>query len=428
MVRAWAKQLEGLHEEQVAHCFARAEPRRLALAYLKGLVGTSERKNSWQLAEAAGEVTSDGMQRLLNAAGWDAELVRDDLRRYVVEHLGDEQAVLVIDETGFLKKGTKSVGVQRQYTGTAGKRENCQIGVFLCYASDKGAAFVDRALYLPKSWAGDTERRKEASVPKEVVFTTKPELAKAMLERALDAGVPTGWVTGDAVYGGDRRLRMFLERHGQSFVLAVKRDEPLWALDERGPGQVAADRLAEEAVAPEEWARLSAGDGSKGPRLYDWALVPLFRLQLTEEERYWGHWLLVRRSPEDPEELAYYVVFAPKETTTLEEVVRVAGTRWNIESCFESAKGEFGLDEYEVRKWEAWHRHVTLSLLAHSFVSVVRSKEAQKGLRRRLRARSAAPDAARGASPVVSVGVDAIDEKGRSATLVGVEKTPSDAG
>jgi SRSO17 transposase len=376
-IHDWAKELEGLHE-RVARRFARAEPRRRALDYLKGLAGASERKNSWQLAEAAGEVTPDGMQRLLNAAGWDAGLVRDDLRGYVVEHLGDDRAVLVVDETGFLKKGTKSVGVQRQYTGTAGKRENCQIGVFLCYASKLGAAFLDRALYLPKTWAGDTERREEAGVPKEVAFATKAELAEAMLERALDAGVPAAWVTGDAVYGGARRLRMFLEGRGQPFVLAVKRDEPLWTLDERGPGQVAADRLA-EAVAPEEWTRLSAGDGSKGPRLYDWALVPLFRLQLTEEERYWGHWLLLRRSPEDPEELAYYVVFAPKGTTMLEEVVRVAGTRWTIESCFESAKGEFGLDEYEVRKWEAWHRHVTLSLLTHAFLGVVRSRAAQKG-------------------------------------------------
>lgn len=379
-IHAWAKELEGLHE-RIARRFVRAEPRRRVLAYLKGLAGTSDRKNSWQLAESAAELTPDGMQRLLNQAHWDADLVRDDLREYVLEHFGDdaEEAVLVIDETGFLKKGDKSVGVQRQYTGTAGKRENCQIGVFLCYASKRGAAFVDRALYLPKSWAGDAERREEAGVPKEVAFATKPELAKAMLQRALEAGVPAAWVTGDAVYGGNRRLRMFLEGRGQPFVLAVKRDEPLWALEpERGPGQVAADRLA-EALAPEDWTRLSAGDGSKGPRLYDWALVALFRLQLAEEGRSWGHWLLVRRSPEDPEELAYYVVFAPKETTTLEEVVRVAGTRWVIESCFESAKGEFGLDEYEVRKWEAWHRHVTLSLLAHAFVGVVRSREAQKG-------------------------------------------------
>ena len=382
-VQSWAQGLELLHD-RIAHRFARSEPRLRALAYLKALIGTSERKNSWQLAEAAGELTPDGMQRLLNQAHWDADLVREDLREYVVEHFGDdpEEAVLVIDETGFLKKGEKSVGVQRQYTGTAGKRENCQIGVFLCYASKRGTAFLDRALYLPKSWAGDAQRREEAGVPKEVAFATKPELAQAMLQRALEAGVPAAWVTGDAVYGGTRRLRMFLEGRGQPFVLAVKRDEPLWVLEpERGPGQVAANRLA-EALAPEEWTRLSAGDGSKGPRLYDWALVPLFRLQLSEEEKYWGHWLLIRRSPEDPEELAYYVVFAPKATTTLLEVVRVAGTRWRIESCFESAKGEFGLDEYEVRKWEAWHRHITLSLLAHAFVNVLSRLRQRRGRKR----------------------------------------------
>lgn len=376
-VRAWAGELGELHG-RIAHRFVRAEPRRRALAYLKGLVGAFERKNGWRLAEAMGEASPDGVQRLLNGARWGADLVRDDLRGYVVEHLGDEGAVLVVDETGFLKKGEKSVGVQRQYSGTAGRVENCQIGVFLCYASEKGAAFLDRALYLPKSWAADREGRKEAGVPEEAEFRTKPELAEAMLERALEAGVPASWVTADAVYGGARGLRMFLEGCGQPFVLAVKRDEPLWTLDERGPAQVAAHELA-KGSDPEDWAWLSAGDGSKGPRIHEWALLPLFRLQLTEEERHWGHWLLVRRNPLDPEDLAYYVVFAPRETATLEELVRVAGTRWRIEECFESAKGEFGLDEYEVRKWDAWHRHVTLSLLAHAFVAVVRSEEAQKG-------------------------------------------------
>lgn len=378
-VRGWAEEFEAAYG-RIAHRFARAEPRHRALAYLKGLVGSSERKNSWQLAEAVGEKTPDGMQRLLNQADWDADLVRDDLRSYVVEHLGDERAVLVVDETGFLKKGEKSVGVQRQYTGTAGKKENCQIAVFLCYASEKGAAFIDRALYLPKkSWAEDAKRREEAGVPEEVEFETKPKLAQQMLGRALDAGVSAAWVAGDAIYGGDRRLRMFLEGRGQPFVMAVKSDEPLWALDERGPRQLRAEEVTKRA-ASEEWRQLSAGAGAKGPRLYEWVLLELYRLQTTEEERRWGHWLLVRRDPEEPEEVAYYVVFAPKEIATLEELVRVAGRRWVIESCFESAKGEFGLDEYEVRKWEAWHRHVTLSLLAHAFVSVVRSKEeAEKG-------------------------------------------------
>jgi SRSO17 transposase len=376
MIQEWRKELEDLHG-RIAHRFARPEPRRRALSYLKGLTGALERKNGWQLAEQAGEATPDGIQRLLNAADWDADLVRDDLRDYALEHFGDEEAVLIVDETGFLKKGNKSVGVQRQYSGTAGRIENCQIGVFLCYASTKGAAFIDRALYLPKEWAKDAECRAEAGVPEEVGFATKPELARRMLERALDASAPAGWVTGDTIYGSDRRLRMFLEGRGQPFVLAVRSAEPLWTETELGPGQVRADRIAERAT-PEDWRHLSAGQGAKGPRLYDWALLPLYRLQLTEEEMFWGHWLLVRRGMEEPNELAYYVVFAPKETTTLEEVVRVAGTRWQIESCFESAKDQFGLAEYEVRKWDAWHRHATLALLAHAFVSVVRSKEVLK--------------------------------------------------
>jgi SRSO17 transposase len=377
-VREWAAELEEMHG-RIAHRFARSEPRKRALSYLKGLTGSVERKNGWRLAEATGERTPDGMQRLLNAANWDADAVRDDLRDYVVEHLGDDEGgILIVDETGFLKKGEKSVGVKRQYSGTAGGTENCQVGVFLCYVSEKGAAFIDRALYLPKDWAKDAERRAEAGVPREVEFATKPKLARRMLERALDGGVGAGWVSGDTVYGSDRRLRMFLEERGQPFVLAVKSDESLWTLEERGPGQQRADRIVRGA-APEQWRRLSAGEGSKGPRLFDWALLPLFRLQLTEEERFWGHWLLVRRSVQDPNDLAYYAVFAPKESTTLEELVRVAGTRWRIESCFEETKDSFGLDEYEVRKWDAWHRHITLSLLAHAFVSVLRSKEAQKG-------------------------------------------------
>jgi SRSO17 transposase len=350
-VREWAAELEEMHG-RIAHRFARSEPRKRALSYLKGLTGSVERKNGWRLAEATGERTPDGMQRLLNAANWDADTVRDDLREYVAEHLaGDEGGILIVDETGFLKKGEKSVGVKRQYSGTAGGTENCQVGVFLCYVSEKGAAFIDRALYLPKDWAKDAERRAEAGVPREVEFATKPNLARRMLERALDGGVGAGWVSGDTVYGSDRRLRIFLEERGQPFVLAVKSDESLWTLEERGPGQQRADRIIRGAT-PEQWRRLSTGEGSKGPRLFDWALLPLFRLQLTEEERFWGHWLLVRRSVQDPNDLAYYVVFAPKESTTLEELVRVAGTRWRIESCFEETKDSFGLDEYEVRKWD----------------------------------------------------------------------------
>jgi SRSO17 transposase len=373
-VARWAADLDTLHR-RIAGRFTRSEQRRRSLAYLKALLSPVERKNGWQLAEQIGEHRPDGVQRLLNGADWDAGAVRDDLRRYVVERLGDTEAVLVVDETGFVKKGDKSVGVQRQYCGTAGRIENCQVGVFLCYASRHGAAFVDRALYLPKDWALNPARRQEAGVPPSVRFLTKPALATQMLERAMTAGVPFRWVTGDSVYGSDRRLRFFLEQKEQWFVLAVPANELLlWG----GPSYHRADALT--AAAPQDgWQRLSAGEGAKGPRVYDWALVELWRLQLTEQERRWGHHLLARRSVEKPAEVAYYVVFCPREEAVLETLARVAGSRWNIEVCFEAAKGECGLDEYEVRKWDAWHRHVTLSLLAHAFLAAMRAHEGPEG-------------------------------------------------
>ncbi len=369
-VGAWAEGLEAVHA-RVAPRFARAEPRQRALAYLRGLLSPVERKNGWQLAEQAGEVTPDGMQHLLARADWDADRVRDDLRAYVVEHLGDARAVLVVDETGFLKKGTKSVGVQRQYSGTAGRIENCQIGVFLAYASPKGRTFLDRELYSPKEWATDTARREEAAVPATVEFRTKPQLARAMLERALAAEVPFAWVTGDEIYGGDRRLRVWLEERQVPHVLAVKSTEPLWTRTTWR--QVAAKTLAAGA-ADADWARLSAGEGAKGPRVYDWARVPIRALP----EAGWDYWLLVRRSVADPTDLAYYVCFCPAGTP-LTELVRVAGTRWAIEESFESAKGEVGLDHYEVRRWPGWYRHITLALLAHAYLTVTRAAAVEKG-------------------------------------------------
>jgi SRSO17 transposase len=372
-VEHWQHELHQLHG-QIAPRFRRAEPRHRALGYLRGLLSPCDRKNGWQLAERLGEATPDGVQRLLNAADWDAEAVRDDLRSYVVDHLSHRDAVLIVDETGFLKKGTHSVGVKRQYSGTAGRIENCQIGVFLCYASLHGAAFLDRALYLPKEWASDKARRQAAGVPEAVAFATKPRLAEAMLERAFAAEIPHAWVTGDTVYGGDRRLRLFLEAHEQPFVLAVPSNERLW---HGGPTYVAAEELAAMADA-QAWQRLSAGAGSKGARLYDWRLVELWRLQLTPAEQAWGHYLLVRRSISDPEELAYYVVFARRKEVTLQRLVTVAGSRWQIEQAFEAAKGECGLDEYEVRKWAAWHRHIILSLLAHAFLVVMRAHAQKK--------------------------------------------------
>jgi SRSO17 transposase len=353
---------------RIAPRFYRPEARERAKRYLGGLFAPVPRRNAWQLAEHLGELTPDGVQRLFNAARWDPDQVRDDLREYVVEHLGDAQAVLVVDETGFLKKGMKSVGVQRQYSGTAGRIENCQVGVFLAYASPKGRTFLDRELYLPREWGEDPERRTEAGIPDAVEFATKPQLARRMLERALDAEVPAAWVTGDAVYGGDRRLRIWLEEREQPFVLEVACREPLWAATTAGPAQVRADRLA-ATLPTEAWERLSAGWGAKGPRLYDWARLPLARWPWPDFE----HWLLVRRSISKPEELAYYVVFAPKGTT-LAELVRVAGSRWAIEECLESAKGEVGLDQYEVRRWDAWYRFITLALVAHAYLTVLRAQ------------------------------------------------------
>ena len=371
-VARWAKGVERVHQ-CIAGRFRRPEPRRRALEYLKGLLSPVERKNGWELAEHAGDSTPYGVQRLLSGYVWDADLVRDDLKQYVAEHLGDGDAVLVVDETGFLKKGEKSVGVQRQYSGTAGRIENSQIGVFLAYASGKGRTLLDRELYLPQVWAEDRERRREAGVPESVGFRTKGQLARQMLERAVESELPFAWFTGEEVYGSDRRLRLWLEQEGVPHVLAIKRSEKLWALTERGPLQVRADRLAAQ-VDDADWVRCSAGDGAKGPRVYDWAAVDI--LPLREPGK--GHWLLTRRSIAKPGELAYYVCFGPAGTT-LEELVRVAGTRWAIDECFEEAKGEVGLDQYEVRRWDGWYRHITLAMLAQAYLGVIRHHALEQG-------------------------------------------------
>jgi SRSO17 transposase len=364
-VHGWAAAL-GTLLDRLAPGFARVESRRRALAYVQGLLSPVERKNGWQLAEAAGDATPYGVQHLLGRAVWDADAVRDAVRAYAVAQLADPDAILAIDETGFVKKGAHSVGVQRQYSGTAGRIENCQVGVFLAYASPRGHAFVDRDLYLPKEWADDPARCRAAGVPAGTGFQTKPRLARAMLARALDAGVPFGWVTGDEVYGGDRRLRVWLEERGVAHVLAIKRTEPLWAATARGPAQVAAAKLV-AALADEAWVRLSAGDGAKGPRWYDWAWVPIRPLRAPGT----GHWLLVRRSLSDPTDLAYYVCFGPA-STSLADLARVAGRRWAIEQALEEAKGEVGLDQYEVRSWAGWYRHITLAMAAHAFLAATR--------------------------------------------------------
>ena len=350
----------------VADRFARSEPRRRARGYVGGLLAPLAVKNGWTLAEAAGDVTPDGMQRLLNAAAWDDGGVRDDVRGFVMRHLGDADGVLVVDETGFIKKGTRSAGVQRQYSGTAGRVENCQLGVFLAYASPKGRALVDRELYLPKSWTDDRERCREAGVPDAVQFASKADLAKAMLGRALDAGVPAAWMTADEAYGKDGSVRDWLEQRRLPYAVAVPKSQAV-AGDN---GKSRADVLT--AHAPDQaWKRRSCGNGSKGPRVYDWAAATL--PEDGTEPPGWSRFLLVRRSltpnAKGELELAYYLCAGPSGTTD-EELIRVAGSRWAVEECFQSAKNETGLDHYQVRRYEAWYRHATLALLAHAYLAV----------------------------------------------------------
>jgi SRSO17 transposase len=348
---------------RLAPYFARSESRHRVLAYLRGLLSEAERKNSWQVAEVCGESTPYGFQYLLNRADWDADAVRDELHTYGLQHLGDPNGVLVLDETGFLKKGRHSAGVARQYSGTVGKVDNCQIGVFLSYASPLGYVLLDRELYLPKAWTDDRERCRQAGIPEDRRFMTKPQLARQLLARAFTAGVPAKWVTGDSVYGDDRQLRGWLDARPQAYVLAVSGKEYVWLGTQQRQVKTLLANLPGEG-----WTRLSAGDGAKGPRWYAWRWLPL----AAPLEPGWRRWLLVRRSLSAPAELTAYVVFAP-QATTLEEVVRVAGSRWTVESSFEAAKGEVGLDHYEVRTWTGWYRHITLAMWALALLTVMRA-------------------------------------------------------
>jgi SRSO17 transposase len=353
---------------EIAGVFGQVQSRRRARAYLLGLLSQTERKNGWSLAEFAGDDGPDGMQRLLNFYPWDAEAARDAVRRYVVRELGDPAAVLVPDETGFVKKGRASVGVQRQYSGTAGRVENCQLGVFLAYATPDGQrALIDRALYLPESWTADRDRCDHAGVPQGVGFATKPELARRMIERALAAGVPFGWVSADEAYGQNPPLRSWLEDHHIGYVMAVPRSFEVTT----GAGRDRADTLA-ALVPAHAWQTLSCGDGAKAPRRYDWALVATTGP---------AHHLLVRRAltPNDKgeHELAFFSCHTP-EGASLAQLVAVAGSRWAVEECFQAAKNEVGLDHYQVRRWDPWHRHVTLAMLAHAFLAVTAARERRR--------------------------------------------------
>lgn len=369
VIKSWGDALKEVGY-RIGGRFARSESREQAVSYLQGLLSPVERKNSWQLAEALGEPTPYRIQHLLGRARWEADGLRNDLQQYVVDHLADPEAVLVIDETGFLKKGRHSAGVARQYSGTAGRVENCQIGVFLAYATVHGQTLIDRELYLPKEWTSDPDRCAQAGIPADHSFATKPRLARQMLEHAFEMEVPAAWVTGDSVYGDDRRLRVWLEEQERAYVLAVSGKEYVW----RGFQQVRVKELLAD-LPDDSWTRLSAGDGAKGPRWYDWMLIPVNR-PLQEG---WQRWVLVRRKLDEPAELTAFVVFAP-EGTELETMVIIAGSRWTIEVALEAAKGEVGLDHYEVRSWTGWYRHITLAMWAQALLTVLRAASVEKEL------------------------------------------------
>jgi SRSO17 transposase len=393
----YATEFEAFHA-RFAQFFVRSEPREAVRQYLRGLLSPVARKNCWQMAEAVGDKDPQALQRLLFGAQWDADAVRDELQAFVIERFGEADGIGVVDETGFLKKGTKSAGVKRQYSGTAGKVENCQIGVFLTYSTGRGNTLLDRRLYLPEEWCQDGERRRGARVPEKVAFQTKPQLAIQMLEHAWARGVPMEWVTGDTIYGDDTQLRDRVAKARKKYVLAVSANTPVWR--ERQPvvtpvqGQRGRPRkeprLAEGATAWEPvsvviaalprqaWRRLAVGRGEKGPRLYDWARLRVFekRGAVPGQQR----WLLARRSMADPTELAYYLSNAPR-STSLRTLAEVAGARWSIESAIEEGKGEAGLDEYEVRYWHSWHRHNTLSMMAHAYLASIRQPVGEKSAR-----------------------------------------------
>ena len=362
-IERWAAEVDKAGA-RIARHFPRVEVKRRATAFVKTLLSDVERKNGWQTAERLGEDGPSAVQHLLGRSRWDPDALRDELVGYVSETLGDADGVLVVDETGFLKKGTHSVGVARQYSGAAGRIENCQVGVFLGYATVKGHVLVDRELYLPKGWANDAARRKAAGVPKGIEFATKIALARRMIERAVATGLPAKWATADAVYGSDYHFRATLEALGLGYVVAVRSDFSVRV----GFRQIRAKQLLGQ-IPGEAWQRLSCGAGSKGPRVYDWALM---RMNAPEPKRA-KRWLLVRRSVADPGDVAYFACGGPPQTT-FEELVAVAGKRWAVEECFETAKGDCGLDEYEVRSWTGWHRHVTLAMWAFAVVSAVRSQ------------------------------------------------------
>ncbi len=344
--------------ERISVRFARYDAARNAGAFILGVLSATESKNCWTMAELAGHPTPDKLQHLLSRAKWNADDIRDDLRQYVIEAFSDPDAVLVVDETGDIKKGTKTVGVQRQYSGTAGRVENCQVMVCMTYTSRRGHALIDRALYLPKSWTDDPARCAEAGVPAGIEFATKPALATAMILGAFDAAFPFGWVAGDEVYGADPDLRTTLQDRQIGYVLAI-------GCDRRISTEAGLHPVSDLAAAlPEStWQALSAGAGAKGPRMYSWAWIAT-----TETPKVGSCSVLIRRN-DATGEVAYYRCYSPTPVT-LADLVTVAGRRWTVEESFQTSKGLTGLDQHQVRTWTSWHRWSILVLLAHAFLAV----------------------------------------------------------
>ena len=330
---------------------------RNARNYIKGLLGSAKRKNGWQLSEKLGEKTPYKMQQFIYRGEYKADDIRDELRSYVGEKLGEEDGAMVVDDTGFLKQGVKSCGVQRQYTGTAGKICNCQIGVFLTYASTKGHTPIDRRLYMPQGWMDDKERRTEAGVPEDLKFQTKPEMALEMIQEATTAGVPYKWVTGDCAYGDYDKMREWLEENGKCYVLNISAKEYI-------DGEKIGNLLYK--LPGDGWFETSCGKGSKGERIYDWQIVETSGVAPVGFKRV----ILVRRNKKEPEEMKAYLAFAPQDTPD-KKLVEVAGIRWTVESCFKESKGEVGLDHYEVRSHDGWYKHISFALLALALLTVL---------------------------------------------------------
>src|SRR3979490_2633700 len=367
----WASSLRNV-KVRMRPLFTQERVAASAGLFLDGLLGAERRKTGWMRAEAAGDPGPWRQQAILGRGRWGADAFRDIVRDYVIEHLADDDAVLVIDETGFLKQGKASCGVARQYTGSAGKITNCQIGVFATYVSRHGHAFIDRTLYLPKEWTDDPDRLEATYVPADVGFATKPKLATRMIARAIAASLPFKWVTGDTGYGvGD--IEQQLPQRGKAHVVGVSSAHVFRSWGKRRSVSGTAADIASTRRSS-DWKRLSAGAGTKGPRLHDWCYLELADLEAEQfnsaNDGLWTRGLLIRRRIAD-DDLAFFTTWCPAGTT-IETLVAVEGHRWAIEDSFETAKNEFGLDHNESRSWHGWHRHVSMVMLAFAMMAVIR--------------------------------------------------------